>query len=321
MQKTKTSRLKSYLKWILWVLVVQFVLVNIMAAIYAYKFTHFYNGPAPVYTAKNIFVKTWKLFVGPSFYKDTEETAPSFDFENVALKNSENTPIDAWYSKTDSADKCVIILHGISVNKSFLLAEASRFRQWNYSIMMIDFRGHGRSGGNTSTFGSKETDELQKAFAYAKSKGNKKIILYGVSMGAIVSMKAVAEGKLNPDALIIDAPFGSLHKHLRSRAEVLGFPAEPFASLVTGWIGIERGFNAFGLRGSKYATEIKCPVLLEWGEYDRYVKRNELESIYNNLSSQNKKLVIYPDAGHESYLQRDPILWERTVSSFLTSLY
>ena len=42
MTKEKKTNLRPLLKWVLWVLVVQLVLVNISASVYAYKFTHFY---------------------------------------------------------------------------------------------------------------------------------------------------------------------------------------------------------------------------------------------------------------------------------------
>src|SRR2546423_8819354 len=98
MQKTTPSTIRYYLKWVIWILVVQSVLANISAAIYAYKFTHFYDGPAPAYTSQNVLSKTWKLFVGPSFHKNMEEPEPTFAYQNFTLHTSDNIPIDGWYS-------------------------------------------------------------------------------------------------------------------------------------------------------------------------------------------------------------------------------
>jgi alpha-beta hydrolase superfamily lysophospholipase len=115
-------------------------------------------------------------------------------------------------------------------------------------------------------------------------------------------------------------PFGSLHEHLKSRARLLGFPSEPYASLTTLWIGIERGFNGFQLDARSFAKKVNCPVLMEWGDRDSYVTRVEIESVFNHLSSKNKKLVIYPGADHESFLEKDPLTWEREVQAFLKSV-
>jgi len=320
MQQAKPKKFRYYLKWILWVLLAQIVLVNISASIYAYKFTHFYNPPPPSVSSQNIFNKTWKLFTGPKFYKNVNEPEPSFAFETISLKTSEGIPIDIWYSQTDSSNRCVILLHGYSANKSFVENEAIMFKQWGYSVLLFDLRGHGKSGGNTTTFGVRETDELQKAFELAKLKGNSKIILYGVSLGAGISMKAVAENKIHPDAIIADVPFENLHQHFKARARVLGFPSEPFAVLTTLWLGIEKGYNGFQHDIGSYVKKVNCPVLMEWGEKDQLVTRSETESIFNNLASKNKKLVIYPDADHGSFLEKDPMTWEKEIQAFLKTV-
>jgi len=320
MQQAKKRKFRLYLKWLLWIVTAQIVLANISAAIYAYKFTHFYSAPSTHVTSQNVFDKTWKLFVGPKFYKNTNEPEPSFPYEMVQLKTSEGIPIDAWYSKSDSPNTCVIFLHGYSVNKSFVEAEAAMFKKWGYSVLLIDLRGHGKSGGSSTSFGIKETDELEKACAFAEQKGHSKIILYGVSLGAGVCMKAVAENKIHPDAIIADVPFENLHQHFKARARVLGFPSEPFAVLTTLWLGIEKGYNGFQHDIGSYVKKVNCPVLMEWGEKDQLVTRSETESIFNNLASKNKKLVIYPDADHGSFLEKDPMTWEKEIQAFLKTV-
>jgi len=320
MEKTKTRTLRSYLRLILWVLLAQVVLANVSASIYAYKLTHFYSAPPPVYAGQNILDQTWKLFVGPRFYKNIQEPEPPFPYRNITLHTTDSIAIDGWYSTVDTARGCVVLLHGLTVNKSFLEKEAAAFRRWGYNVLLIDFRAHGRSGGNNSTFGAKETDELVQAFAFARAQGNKHIILYGASLGAGVCIKAVSENKVRPDAIIADMPFGTLHNHLRARARVLGFPAEPFGTLVTMWIGMERGYNGFRHDIGSYAKKVTCPVMVEWGEKDKYVSRDEVDRVYANLASPHKKMVTYPEADHESFLHIDPLTWEREVKAFLDSL-
>ena len=320
MQKTKISKLRFYVKWLLWIVLIQFILANISASVYAYKFTHFKYPPAPAYSSQNIFNKTWKLFVGPTFYRDTIELPPSFPYQTITLKTSDHISIDAWYSAVDSAKACVILVHGYSLNKSFMNNEAAMFRQWGYSVLLLDLRGHGKSGGSATTFGFKETDDLQKSFQFVKQQGYSNIIVYGMSLGAVVAMKATAENKINPSAIIADMPFGRLRNHFRKRAELFGFPSEPFATLVTAWIGIENKFNALSYDITLYAPEIHCPLLLQWGKKDQYIMQDEIENIYRRLASENKKLVVYPDAGHELFLRTDPLVWQKEVQSFLSTL-
>jgi uncharacterized protein len=320
MKEYRIKTWRYYLKWIVWILFFQFILANISASIYAHKFTHFYDGPPPESRPRNAVEKTWKLFVGPKFYKNTAESFPPFPFDSIKLHVSEDLSIDGWYSSTDSSKGCIILLHGLTMNKSSLLNEAYYFKSWGYSVLLIDFRGHGKSGGNNTSFGVNETEEAGKAFEFAKQKGNKKIIFYGISLGAIVSLKATADKIIQPSGIIAEAPFGNLHNHMKARSRELGFPGEPFGGLVTFWIGFRQGYNGFNHDATEYADKVDCPVLLECGEKDRYVSRKEITGIFDNLPSSNKKLVFYGDADHESYLRVDPIKWKLEMVSFLESL-
>ncbi len=325
MTKTKpnprTRTIRSYFKLLVWVLLVQLVLVNISAAFYAYNLSHYRNGPPPERnTSSNIFTKTWKIFVGPKFYKDTTEIPPLFPYENVNFETGDGITVDAWYSKVDSAKACVIICPGISGNKSYLAGFAEQFRQMGYNILLIDFRGQGKTEGNTISFGVKETRELTAAYEFVRSNGNQEIILYGISMGAGICIKAVADKNFRPSAIIADMPFGSLRGHLGARATDLGFPSEPFASLVTIWIGIEQGFNGFSHDVKNYAEELEVPIMIQCGTRDIYMDEEELEKMYSGIPSKQKQLVLYPGSGHSSLLDADPLKWQNNVRKFLQAV-
>jgi len=318
MPRMSSKRFRSILKIIAWVIVVQFVLMNISAALYAYKFTHFYTSTEYHTSSQNILSKTWRLFSGPKFYKASKLKEPDFPFDAVQLKTDNGLTIHGWYSIKDSSKACVILLHGVSVNKSYVVSEAEAFRQLGYNVLLVDFRGHGLSDGNTTTFGDNETLEVKAAFNFATSKGNQKIILFGTSLGAVVAMKAAADKIIKPHAIIAEMPFGSLQDHLKARARVVGFPSQPFAFFVTLWMGIERGYNGFSHKTFTYAAKIECPVLLQWGDKDMFVSKEETSSVFDNLPTQ-KKLVTYA-AGHESLLKADETKWYNEVAAFLQAV-
>ena len=326
MEKGKlTLKLPSYVRWILWVLLVQFLLINISAALYAYKFTHVYSDPSlrAAKPAKNVLVKTWRLFTGPRQPKSIITATPTFTFDTVILKTTNGISIDCWYSKTDSTAKgTVLLFHGISANKGMLLNEADEFRYFGYNVMLIDFRAHGNSGGKTSSIGIRESEEVKLAYDYISGQGEKNIFLSGSSMGAVVVAKAIAEYGLKPTGIILEMPFASLQSHLRARARAQGFegfPEKPFGFFVAWWMGIERGFNGFKHNTVSYAAKVNCPVLMQWGALDNYVQKDETDKVYNAIASANKKLVEYGRAGHESLLQNDPVKWRIETRRFLVA--
>ena len=54
-----------------------------------------------------------------------------------------------------------------------------------------------------------------------------------------------------------------------------------------------------------------------YGAKDKNVKRIEIDAIYKNINSKNKKLKIFQSAGHENYLNHFSSEWEKSVSNFI----
>lgn len=319
MQQTKTKTLRNYLKWFLWILLFQLVLGNISAAIYAYKFTHFYMSPPDWNVAhpKNIFDKTWKLFKGPSFAKDTNEALPGFPYEHLYLKRSDGLKIDTWYSPIADSKGTICLFHGLTSNKAYYLKEANVFRNYGFSVLLLDFQGHGKSDGMTTTIGFDEAEEVKLAYDYIKEKGEGNIYLFGGSMGAVAVARAVDVYKLNPSGIILEMPFDGLLDHLRARGRSFGFPKNLFALPVGCWIGLESSLPVFQHKTSNYVKNIHCPVLLEWGTADHLVNQKETERIFEAMASKKKKLVVYENGVHSSLLSQDPIKWEKEMQDFL----
>jgi len=318
-QPNGRKKLRSLFKLILWILLVQFILINISGILYGYKLTHFYEASLkPVQpSSKNIFTKTWKLFRGPKFQKTIVDERPHFPYETVNFSTQKNLSIEAWYMPVDSSKGTVIVVHGLGSNKSFLLDQAYEFRFWGFNVLLIDLRAHGNSSGNTTTLGVYESEEIKLAYDYISKRGEKNIILYGISLGAVVITKAIYDYNILPASIILEMPFCNLKKLLEGRARMLGFPEEPFGTLVTFWSGIERGFNGFKHSTLRYSQKIHCPVLMQYGAMDKLVTPEETSSIFKEIATSDKKLVIYKSAGHEPLLNNDPLKWRKEVSEFI----
>ena len=300
-------------------MVTQFVLGNISAAIYAYKFTHFFEKPGEwnVARPKNIFDKTWKLFKGPSFGKNENDPLPDFPFSNISFTLKEGKKIDVWESKIPDPKGTVCLFHGLTSSKAYYLPEAKYFREHGYNVLLLDFRGHGKSEGMKTTIGYKEAEEVKLAYEYVKAEGEKRIFLFGGSMGAVTIARAVSVYNLKPSGIILEMPFDGLFDHIKARGRSFGFPQTMFAIPVTLWIALENSFPAFKHKTSEYAKKIDCPVLLEWGTNDHLVMEKETTNIFNNLRSKNKKLVVYEEAVHSSFFRQDPVKWQKEIEQFL----
>jgi alpha-beta hydrolase superfamily lysophospholipase len=320
--KTNRKRLPSLIRLVLWVLIIQFLLLNISAFLHAGKLTRFYDAASvkKQEEPRNIFSKTWRLFNGRKYAKPVDEPKPS-NCETVVLKTENGLDIETWYAKADSAAKgTVVLFHGLANSKSSILSEASEFRYMGYNVMLVDFRGHGNSDGNTTTIGYNESEEVGLAYDWLKKNGEQKIFLWGTSMGAVAITKAIADDSLQVAGAILEMPFGSLHQHMKARVRILGFPKQPFAVLFTFWSGVRRGFNGFKLNTYKNAEAVKCPVLFQWGNNDHLVSKAEAENIYRHMGSMYKRLVVYENGVHSSLAQQNITQWRIEVEGFLNSM-
>lgn len=322
-EKRRRTKFLTVIRWILWVLVVQAILINISASLNAYRLMHFYNKPPSVRSnsQQNIFAKTWRLFTGPKAFKSRITITPEFPYTTIELKTSKGISIEAWCNTDTLSKGTVILFHGVSSNKGMILDEANEFKRIGYNVMLVDFRGHGNSGGNVTTMGIRESEEVKLAYNFISQRGEQKILLWGVSMGAIAIMKSIAENNLQPSGVILELPFASLYSYIKAKARTLGFPRQPFGTFVTLWAGIEGGYNGFNYKTIGYAKKINCPVLMQSAGQDNFVSKKEAEDIYKSISSSNKKFVMYEDAGHEFLLKNDPVKWKTEVEDFLSKLH
>jgi len=295
-----------------------FILLNIITAFQAYKFTHFYDaGEITVKQDKNGWDKTGEILFGINVEKKPNTILADTTFETVYLVTKDNIKLQAWHLKTDSVAKgTVVMFHGHGSTKSAIIKESEAFRKMGYNTFLLDFRAHGSSGGNTTTIGYYEAEDVELAYNYIKNRGEKNMVLWGISMGAATITKAVNDYALQPNKIILEMPFGSIVKAAEGRVKMMQLPGEPLATLITFWGGAEHGFWAFNMKPVEFAKKINCPVLLQWGKNDPRVSRSEIDMIYANITAP-KKLVVYNNAGHESLCKNENDKWMAEVQSFL----
>jgi alpha-beta hydrolase superfamily lysophospholipase len=298
-----------------------FVLLNTMAAFHAWKLTHNYPGAATHVKGPdkmNFFEKTGALIFGVKNSKPVISEYPSLPYETINLYTKDSLKIECWKIHKDPAKGTVLLFHGHLGTKADMLAEAEVFNDMGYQTLLADFRAHGNSDGITCSIGRNEGEEVKLAYDYIRLWGEKNIILYGVSLGAVAITRSLyAYEGVKPESLVLEMPFGSLQKTVQGRFKMMGLPKEPASAVLTFWGGIEQGFWAFSHKPERYAKKINCPTLLQWGELDKRVTRKEMETIYNNLNTSKKQLEIYSDAGHEALLNKDSIRWRNTIERFL----
>lgn len=294
-----------------------FLLLNLIAIFHAYKFTHF--SQTAIHKTKEPekiegIEKIKALVFGVNNPKPQNIIKPSGIYETLVLDGPPK--IECWEVKVPNAKGSVILFHGYGAEKSSMLDKAEAFQNLGYNTLLVDFMGSGNSEGSQTTVGYKEAEQVKRCFNYEANKGEKNIFLFGTSMGAVAIMKALNDYPINPKAVILECPFGTMYQTVCARFRLMHVPTFPMAGLLVFWGGVQNGFWAFSHNPVNYAKKIDCPTLLMYGIKDDKVSMPETQEIFKNLSG-DKKLLTFPNAAHENYLIQYKNEWTKEVKEFL----
>lgn len=316
--KNKSMKRQKKLKLLLCSLVVIIILINIVAFFHAYKFTHFSNTEMPKTKSPSklsAFDKIGALLFGINNPRPINTKIPTQKYQTIKLKS--NKLIECWNIKSDSNKGYVILFHGYSGEKSSMIDKSDEFLKLGYNTILVDFMGCGGSEGNQTTIGFNEAQEVKTVYDFVLKNGEKKIYLFGTSLGAAAILKAIHDYELVPQGIIIECPFGSMYQTTCARFRAMNIPSFPMAGLLDFWGGIQNGFWAFNHNPTEYAKTAKCPTLLFYGKQDKNVSQEEIDDIYKNIAGK-KKLVTFPNAGHENYLTKYKEKWTEEIALFLS---
>jgi alpha-beta hydrolase superfamily lysophospholipase len=317
------GKIPSFLraKWIKRVFIsclLLFILLNWLAYNHAYRFTHFVEEKLPV-PAKaeqlSTLAKINTLFWGINIPKPINKQNPQLKFENIKLQSADYQ-IDTWLIESTQAKATLILMHGYGSTKSSLIENAEWLVGQGYNVLLLDFRGHGKSSGNATSIGYEESQDAKAAYDYIQKRfPQQKIILFGSSMGAATVLKTMADYNLPVAGIIIECPFATMLDAVRGRVRIMGVPEFPVSELLVFWGGVQGGYWAFGHKPSEYAKKVKVPTLLLYGEEDERVTMAETQNIFQNLAGE-KQLKIFPKVRHENIMTKSPDKWKKEIRDF-----
>ena len=215
----------------------------------------------------------------------------------------------------------VLLFHGVSDNRTGDLGHAEFLLRHDYSVVLMDSRAHGESGGEMATYGWKERyDTVAISNALCTSENVRHLYALGVSMGAAIALQSAAvEPRIA--AVAAEDPFANLREVSYDYAgldispllgKTLFRPATFFAI-----DGMKRagGFDPDDVSPQKAVAQRPFPVLLICGTDDHRIPCRHAREIYKAAAGP-KELWILQGAGHASALGQAPAEYENRVVSF-----
>lgn len=194
---------------------------------------------------------------------------------------------------TINTDTVILYCHGQSkhmdtyYNRASLLANLSSKHQ--YGVLMMDYRGYGRSEGTPSEMGLSE--DVDAAINWLINKGAKgqNTFFYGFSLGCIPVIERTAnKTDFQPSKIMIESPLGSVAYLAQS-------------SLI---INVDPKFvSSLNFENAEIIKEINQPLLWIHGEEDDYVAIENGEIIYSNYNGSYGEAHRIVEANHSDIPQ------------------
>ena len=129
-------------------------------------------------------------------------------FEDVFIKTQDNVTINAWLVKSSTGRGTLVFCHGNAGNIGDRLEKVLLFHQMGLNVLIIDYRGYGKSQGQPSEAGIYK--DAVAAYDYLRSRediDHSRIIGYGESLGGAAIIDLAVKRELA--ALIADSSFTS----------------------------------------------------------------------------------------------------------------
>ncbi len=210
---------------------------------------------------KIIFILYALLCVGLWFAQDYVIFNPSKLPENyifskkneVEIEVDEGIHLNALWMRTEHSKGAILFLHGNRGSNKRCQRQAMNMANNDYDILMVDYRGYGKSDGEI--YSQKQIyADVQKVYDYLKkSYREDQIIIVGYSLGS--GMASYLAANNNPQQLVMIAPYLNFHE-LKKRYIPIYIP---------------NFFVKYPLNNAANLEKVNCPVTLFHGTMDSVI--------------------------------------------------
>ena len=215
------------------------------------------------------------------------------------METSDGVKIHGWWVQRKDSPLVTLFLHGNAGNITHRTPRVQEIIAAGSSVLMLDYRGYGKSNGLPSEPGLYRDGEA--GFIYLLGKGYKpaQIILHGESLGTAVAIDLASRRPCA--ALILEAPFTSAGDVAATMVPVIG----PL---------LVRSFDSL-----PKIRWIRMPMLFLQGDRDEVVPLRLGQKLF--AAAQGAKTFwVIPGAGHNDILETAGAEYGHRLTAFYESL-
>lgn len=150
------------------------------------------------------------LLFQPTKYPQGNWEPTYLNYQDIYFDSSDETRIHAWYCPAEEPVAVMLYLHGNGGNLSGRARLMKQLQEHHrVSVMIVDYRGYGRSAGKTTAQGAiQDAKAAREKLAELANVEEQEIVLMGRSLGGAIAIQLASEK--SPKGLIIESSFTSL---------------------------------------------------------------------------------------------------------------
>ena len=221
--------------------------------------------------------------------------------ETVAITADDGVKLAGWLVPRAGAP-AIVLLHGYPAEKADLLPIAAALAR-RFTVLLLDQRYFGQSGGLATTNGFRERRDLRRAIDFLAARGFDQVGVFGLSLGGAVALLAAAEDP-RIRAVAAYAPFADLRSLGYELYGWLWYLKYPFVGLLRGWSLLFFGHDITAVSPERAAAAISVPVLLVASREDEQIPFEHAERLRRALARDARNEFVFTEHGRHGELPR-----------------
>jgi fermentation-respiration switch protein FrsA (DUF1100 family) len=218
---------------------------------------------------------------------------------DVSLRTSDGVNLHAWWVARPDVRFATLHLHGNAGNITHRDLSALAILSAGSSVLLLDYRGYGKSEGRPSERGLYRDAEAAYSWLLAKGYDPTRIILHGESLGTAVAAELASHRACA--GLVLEAPFTS--------ARAVAHRVVPFIGPVLMW-----GFDT-----KSRLNSVKAPMLVIHGDRDEVIAYEFGKEIFEAARGP-KRFWTIPGATHNDLHIAGKSQFRARLAEFYASL-
>lgn len=236
-----------------------------------------------------IFLFQERLIFLPEALEPNYQYAFDAPFKEYNITMNDGASLNALHFQVPEPKGLILYFHGNAGNLARWGEIVIPFTDYGYEVLVVDYRGYGKSNGKRSKSRMISDSDVLYNFALKIEKEDR-LILYGRSLGSAFASHLA--GKYAPARVILETPFYSLCDVAKDL-----LPMYPTTLLLD-----------YNFKNYQSLKGVQSPVSIFHGTEDEVVPFESGRKLFESIDS-SEKVLIKVEGGHHNDLSTYEVYW------------